>query len=77
VKCCSNCFKDTNVIFTIKKNGTIGNCNYCGAINTTCLEVNHEELLLYFELFKKIYSKNPVSHSRELINIIFNFFKRK
>lgn len=45
MKCCIECFKDTHIRDTIKKNGTIGNCDFCSAKNVPTYDISNSTIL--------------------------------
>ncbi|WP_066297684.1 RES domain-containing protein [Bacillus sp. FJAT-29937] len=52
---CEKCFKDRYMISIIKKQNTIGNCDYCGHQNVYTIDI--AELSMHFERFNGYYEK--------------------
>jgi hypothetical protein len=68
-RCCVSCFNDEVIKYVIEEDGFVDNCSYCGSENVKCIDVSNSTFLEMFEIFNKIYSYNPVRHSRSLIDI--------
>lgn len=46
-RCCINCFKDSHIIETIKKNGLIGNCDFCSSKDVNVYDISETPNLIY------------------------------
>ena len=72
--CCSECFSSSYLKQIISSNNSIGNCDFCGTIETTIY--NPKELVLFFQNILDLY-KVDTTHGNSIEIQIENDFQGK